>query len=268
MNKILSIAGSDSSGGAGIQADIKTITAHKMYAMCAITALTAQNTLGVRAIEQASAKLVSEQISACFDDMGVDALKTGMLFSKNIIDAVIKTLKRYNAKNIVCDPVMLASSGAKLLQDDAIDALWQLFAISDIITPNLSEAAFLLKKQIKSVDDMKEAASTLYSRIAGISNNAKNCAVLIKGGHLDATDILYDGASFSEFKSQKIETKNNHGTGCTLSSAIACALASGASLPQAISHAKDFVFNALKNDINIGKGCGAINHYYNIKELL
>lgn len=263
IKKILSIAGSDSSGGAGIGADIKTITAHKMYAMSAITAITAQNTLGVQAIMQANADIVSKQISACFDDMGVDALKTGMLFSADIIKAVITSLKKYKAKNVVCDPVMIATSGAKLLQDDAIDALWELFAISDVITPNLSEAGFLAKLDIKNIADMKKAASILYSHIVSISKG--HCAVLVKGGHLDACDVLFDGENFSEFKSEKIRTKNTHGTGCALSSAIACALANGADLKQAIKHAKNFVLNAIKNDINIGKGCGAINHCYGIK---
>lgn len=267
MKKILSIAGLDSSGGAGIGADIKTITAHKMYAMSAISAITAQNTLGVRAIMQASAQILSEQISACFDDMGVDALKTGMLFNAELVNAVIKTLKKYQAKNIVCDPVMLATSGAKLLQDDAIDALWELFSISDIITPNLNEASFLAKCEIKNLSDMKNVAKALHTRILNKSNG-KNCAVLIKGGHLDACDVLFDGKNFNEFKSEKIHTKNTHGTGCTLSSAIACALASGLDLPKSISHAKNFVLNAIKNDINIGKGCGAINHCYNIQTLI
>lgn len=260
MRKILTIAGSDSSGGAGAQADIKTITAHKMYGMSAITALTAQNTLGVSAVSAVSGEFVAAQIKACFDDIRPDAIKIGMLFNAEIIAAVRESLLENRAKNIVCDTVMVATSGARLLENDAIRALWGLFEISDIITPNAAEASVLAGFEVKDLATQKDAAKAIYER-CGVS-------VLAKGGHLNATDVLYDRAEFYEFKGELIATKNTHGTGCTLSAAIACGLGAGLDMKSAVTHAKNFVSKALSWDEQIGHGCGAIDHYFNIPELI
>lgn len=260
MKKILTIAGSDSSGGAGVQADIKTITAHKMYAMSAITALTAQNTKGVYGVLPAGADFVREQIKACFDDITPDALKIGMLFNAQIINAVREALLENNAKNVVCDTVMIATSGAKLLEDDAIKALWGLFELSSVITPNAAEASVLARFEVRDIATQKDAAKAIYERCG--------TAVLVKGGHLNATDILWDGASFSEFEGELIATKNTHGTGCTLSAALACALAAGLGLKSSVAHAKDFISKALGWSEQIGQGCGAIDHYFNIPKLI
>lgn len=260
MKKILTIAGSDSSGGAGVQADIKTITAHKMYAMSAITALTAQNTKGVSGVSAVSGEFVSAQIRACFDDIVPDALKIGMLFNAEIIEAVREALLENNAKNVVCDTVMIATSGAKLLKDDAIAALWWLFELSSVITPNAAEASVLAGFEVRDIATQKDAAKAIYDRCGA--------PVLVKGGHLNATDILWDGAEFSEFKGELIATKNTHGTGCTLSAAIACALGAGLGLKEAVAHAKDFISKALGWSEQIGQGCGAIDHYFNIPELI
>lgn len=260
MKKILTIAGSDSSGGAGIQADLKTITAHKMYGMSAITALTAQNTLGVNGVFCVDAEFVAAQIKACFDDITPDATKIGMLFNAQIIAAVKESLLENHAKNIVCDTVMISTSGAKLLQDDAIKALWSLFEISDIITPNAAETSVLAGFEVRDLATQKDAAKAIYEHCGK--------AVLAKGGHLNATDVLYDGAEFYEFKGQLIATKNTHGTGCTLSAAIACALGAGLEIKSAVAHAKDFVSKALSWNEQIGKGCGAIDHYFNIPKLI
>lgn len=260
MKKILSIAGSDCSGGAGIQADIKTITTHKMYAMSVISALTAQNTKGVSGVFAVSADFVKEQIKACFDDIAPDAIKIGMLFNAEIINSVRDELKLQGAKNIVCDTVMIATSGAKLLEDDAINALWGLFKISNIITPNIAEAQVLSGIKITNLSEQKTAAKIIAQRAL--------CPVLVKGGHLNATDVLFDLNDFYEFKGELISTKNTHGTGCTLSSAIACGLGAGLWLRDAVNHAKSFVSKALSWKEQIGSGCGAIDHYFNIRELI
>lgn len=260
MKKILTIAGSDSSGGAGVQADIKTITAHKMYAMSAITALTAQNTKGVSAVSAVSGEFVFAQIKAVFDDIVPDAIKIGMLFNAGIINAVRESLAEHKAQNIVCDTVMIATSGAKLLEDDAIAALWGLFELSSVITPNAAEASVLSGFQVRDIATQKDAAKAIYERCG--------TAVLVKGGHLNATDILWDGAEFSEFKGELIATKNTHGTGCTLSAALACALAAGLGLKSSVAHAKEFISKALGWSEQIGQGCGAIDHYFNIPKLI
>lgn len=260
MKKILTIAGSDSSGGAGIQADIKTISAHKMYAMSAITALTAQNTKGVYGVLPTGADFVREQIKACFDDITPDALKIGMLFNAEIINAVRESLAEHKAQNVVCDTVMIATSGAKLLENDAIEALWGLFELSSVITPNAAEASVLAGFAVRDIATQKDAAKAIYER-CGVS-------VLVKGGHLNATDILWDGREFSEFAGTLVATKNTHGTGCTLSAAIACGLGAGLALKEAVKHAKGFVSKALSWSEQIGQGCGAIDHYFNIPELI
>lgn len=260
MKKILSIAGSDCSGGAGIQADIKTITAHKAYAMSVITSLTAQNTTGVFGVVDTSADFVIAQIDAVCSDITPNATKIGMLSNADIMQAVAKSIKKWQLKNVILDPVMVASSGGILMQQNAIDSLKsELLPLADLITPNLLEAEILSQKKIVNLDDMKTAALKI--------SNLGAKAVLIKGGHLEqnALDLLYFENKFFEFKSLKIATKNNHGTGCTLSSAIACGLAFGLELNQAVQHAKDFVFEALSWSEQIGHGNGAINHYFNIK---
>ena len=261
MIKILSIAGSDCSGGAGIQADIKTITAHKMYAMSVITALTAQNTTGVFGVFETPSEFVEAQIKACFDDIVPNAVKIGMVSNSQIIKSIAKMLKFYNAKNVVVDPVMVATSGGVLMKNDAVNSLIdELFALATIVTPNLSEAEVLSEMKIKNIDDMKKSAQ----KIAKLTNGA----VLVKGGHLgeEAVDILYENGEFSEFRAPKIDTKNSHGTGCTLSSAIACGLGANLSLKEAVKNAKEFVFNALSWSEQIGHGNGAINHYFRIEK--
>ncbi len=260
MKKVLTIAGSDCSGGAGIQADIKTITAHKLYAMSAITALTAQNTMGVFGVEDVAPEFVRAQIEACFDDIAADAVKIGMLSNSAIIAAVAESLVAANAKNIVLDPVMVATSGGRLIATEAIATLKEaLFPLAAVITPNLNEAEVLVGESIGDFEAMKAAARALGEEFG--------TAVLIKGGHLgesDATDVLWAGGDFSVFSAPRVATKNTHGTGCTLSSAIACGLAAGRDLAGAVQAAKSFVSNALKTDIKVGHGCGAIDHYFNI----
>ncbi|ANE36006.1 hydroxymethylpyrimidine kinase / phosphohydroxymethylpyrimidine kinase [Campylobacter iguaniorum] len=262
MQKILTIAGSDCSGGAGIQADIKTITAHKMYAMSVITALTAQNTMGVYGVRDVEAGFVAAQIEACFSDIIPDAVKIAMVSNEAIVRQIGINLKKFNAKNIVLDPVMVATSGGKLISDEAIKCVVsELFSLADIITPNLPEAEVLANMSIKSVEDMKKAALNLAQICKG--------AVLVKGGHLDtnAVDILYSNGEFSTFEAPRIETKNTHGTGCTLSSAIACGLGANLDIKTAVARAKEFVSNALKTDIKIGQGNGAIDHYFRINKI-
>ena len=254
--KVLTIAGSDCSGGAGIQADIKTITVHRAYAMSVITALTAQNTLGVRAIQEATPQFVAQQMEAVFEDITPDAVKIGMTFNGPIIMTIALNLRRYQARNIVLDPVMIAESGGKLLQDDAQAALVQyLLPLADMVTPNLHEAGCLCGRDLQTEEDMVWAAEKISELTPG--------AVLIKGGHLagdTASDLLYcQGQSFW-FKSQRVNNPNSHGTGCTLSSAIACQLAQGAPPAKAVYKAKQFLLRALKANLDIGHDKGPLNH--------
>ena len=254
---MLTIAGSDSSGGAGIQADIKTITVHKMYAMSAITALTAQNTTGVTSIMEATPQFVAEQLDAVFCDIFPDAVKIGMVSSKEIIAVIAEKLTYYKANNIVVDPVMVATSGSRLICEDAMNTLVQkLLPLADIITPNIPEAEILSGISIKNENDMIKAAKI-------ISNNY-NGAVLVKGGHLvnDATDLLYKDGKSMWFSSERIDNPNTHGTGCTLSSAIACNLAAGYSIEESIKNAKEYLTGALRAMLNIGKGSGPLEHTY------
>lgn len=262
MKKVLSIAGSDSSGGAGIQADIKTITAHKMYAMSVITALTAQNTNGVFGVLDVGGEFITAQIDACFSDIFPDALKIGMVSNEEIIRSISAGLKKWNTKNIVLDPVMVATSGGVLMKDSAINVLIdELFSIANIITPNIPEAEILSNMVIKTTEDMQKSAKKI--------SKFTNAAVLVKGGHLEgsAIDVLYSGGEFSFFNSDKIKTKNTHGTGCTLSSAIACGLAANLDIKTSVLKAKDFITKALANDIKVGQGNGAIDHYFRIPEI-
>ena len=260
MYKVLTIAGSDSSGGAGIQADIKTITVHKMYAMSAITALTAQNTTGVYGILEATPEFVANQLDCIFGDIRPDAVKIGMVSNIDIIKIIAQKLSEYEAENIVVDPVMISASGGKLLNDDAIEALiTYLFPLAAVITPNIPEAETLVGFPVKSKEDMKKAAEKIARFTKG--------GVLIKGGHLDSTitsDLLYlEGKEFW-FEAPMINNPNTHGTGCTLSSAIACNLAEGLTLHESVKNAKEFITGAIKANLKLGKGLGPLNHCFNL----
>ena len=344
MRKILTIAGSDSGGGAGIQADIKTISAHKMFAMSAITAITAQNSRGVFGVLDVSPDFVEAQLDAIFSDIFPDAVKIGMISNEGVAEAIAKSLSNHDAKNVVLDPVMVATSGGVLMKQSALHALkYKLAPAAEIITPNVREAEVLSEMKILSLADMRAAAVKISQFFGG--------AILIKGGDLAgasatcgaagaarnfnasqrktdengarensaclteranfasenftsecknltagtepsfeqnlsaapldagfkpnseggdsrnlAVDILYENGKFYEFSAPKITTRNTHGTGCTLSSAIACALAAGLSLPAAVAHAKGFVHRALGWGEQIGHGCGAIDHYFTVQD--
>ena len=346
MRKILTIAGSDSGGGAGIQADIKTISAHKMFAMSAITAITAQNSRGVFGVLDVSPDFVEAQLDAIFSDIFPDAGKIGMISNDGVAEAIAKSLSKHGAKNVVLDPVMVATSGGALMKQSALHALkYKLAPAAEIITPNVREAEVLAEMKILSLADMRAAAVKISQFFGG--------AILIKGGDLAgaseacgateaarnfkvfgremgengarensasstkranfadenftsesgnlktsaepsfeqnlsaaplddgfklssegedsrnlAVDILYENGKFYEFSAPKISTRNTHGTGCTLSSAIACALAAGLSLPAAVAHAKGFVRRALGWGEQIGHGCGAIDHYFTVRDPL
>lgn len=260
MKTVLSIAGSDPSGGAGIQADIKTMTLNGVYAMSAVTALTAQNTIGVRAIEEVSADLLKEQIDCVFEDIYPDAVKIGMVSSKELIETIAERLDFFKAENIVVDPVMAATSGSLLLKTDAVDALIKyLFPISTIVTPNIPEAEVLSGMEILNEKDMKKAAEKIGRECS--------CAVLIKGGHSinDADDILFSDDEITVFKGRRIGNPNTHGTGCTLSSAIASNLAKGYPIKESVQRAKDYLSCALTADLNLGKGSGPIDHAFDLK---
>ena len=264
--KILTIAGSDSGAGAGIQADIKTISACGGYAMSAITAITAQNTLGVKKIFPIPESIIVCQIEAVLSDMGADAIKIGMLHSSELIWAVIETLIRYKATNIILDPVMVASSGDRLLNENAIYILREeLLPLVNLITPNIPEAEILLGKKITSADQLEDAAREL-------SFNGR-VSVLLKSGHLetdDMTDILYDAHAkkITKIPGKRIITNNSHGTGCTLSSAIATYIAQGYSMLEAVQKAKLYLTKALQAsvDFKIGKGNGPLNHFFSLAE--
>ena len=259
MNTALTIAGSDSSGGARIQADIKTMTANGVYAMSAITALTAQNTTGVTGIMEVTPEFLSLQLEAIFTDIYPDAVKTGMVSSGELIKTISATLKKYNAKNIVVDPVMVATSGAKLISDEAIEILKaELLPLATVITPNIPEAEVLSGMTIKNEEDMIKAAKAIYEKF--------NCNVLLKGGHQinDANDLLYRDGGYVWFKGKRIDNPNTHGTGCTLSSAIASNLAKGENLDDAVKHAKEYISGALAAMLDLGKGSGPLAHCYTL----
>ncbi|MGQ9776831.1 MAG: bifunctional hydroxymethylpyrimidine kinase/phosphomethylpyrimidine kinase [Thermodesulfobacteriota bacterium] len=263
IKRILTIAGSDSGGGAGIQADLKTITILDGYGMSVITALTAQNTIGVQAIQEIPASFVAKQIDSVLSDIGADAIKTGMLYNREIIEVVAKKIEQYGIEIVVVDPVMVSKSGVYLLRKDAQKALTKrLIPLSTIITPNLFEASVITGMEVRSLEGMRKAAVRLWEM------GAKN--VLIKGGHLRgrAIDILYSGEDFSEFSSPKIKEKHTHGTGCTLASAIATLLARGESITEAVRKAKQFIYLAIRAGLEIGKGNGPTNpSAYVLKEL-
>ena len=257
MNKVLTIAGSDCSGGAGIQADIKTITAHKMYAMSVITALTAQNTTGVYGIFEASPEFVGQQIDCIFSDIVPDAVKIGMVSNSRIIEVIVEKLIEYKAKNIVVDPVMVATSGSSLLVSDAIDALInKLIPIADLVTPNILEAERLCGFRIENEADMQRAAQKIAKPLFG--------GVLIKGGHMPekSDDLLYANEKVKWYHAAKVDNPNTHGTGCTLSSAIACNLAAGYDMETSVANAKAYITGALKANLNMGKGSGPLNHCF------
>ena len=346
MEKILTIAGSDSGGGAGIQADIKTISAHKMFAMSAITALTAQNSRGVFGVLDVSPDFVEAQLDAIFSDIFPDAVKIGMISNKGVAEAIAKSLSKHGAKNVVLDPVMVATSGGVLMKQSALHALkYELAPAAEIITPNVREAEVLAEMKISNLADMRAAAVKIsqffggailikggdlagvseacgaaginaarnfnaFGREMGENGTRENSASSTKranfadenftsesgnltasaepsfeqnlfaapldagfepsgeGGDLTnlAVDILYENGKFYEFSAPKIATRNTHGTGCTLSSAIACALAAGLNLPAAVAHAKGFVRRALGWGEQIGHGCGAIDHYFTVQD--
>lgn len=260
MKAVLSIAGSDSSGGAGIQADIKTIAAHGLFAETAVTALTAQNTLGVAGVHNADPAFVAAQIDAVFEDIRPDAVKVGMVSSAGIIEAIAERLRAWEARNVVVDPVMVATSGARLIDEEAVAALTgSLVPLADVITPNLPEAAVLAGVPVEGDASMLEAARLIAARAGG------RTAVLVKGGHAQgaADDVLVapDG-SHEWFRAPRIATRNTHGTGCTLSSAIACGLAAGAPLAQAVADAKAYVRGALSAGLDLGRGSGPLDHMW------
>jgi hydroxymethylpyrimidine/phosphomethylpyrimidine kinase len=267
---VLTIAGSDSCGGAGVQADIKTISALGLFACSALTAITAQNTLGVREVFPLKKSLIRNQIDAILEDLPVKAIKIGMLFDKNIIKEVSQSLIRHKFQgNIVLDPVMIATSGAHLLKEDAKQAMIDyLFPLVDIITPNLFEASYLAGcNGINNLTELKDVA--LF-----IKNNFKTKRVLIKGGHFDSencTDVLLDcDNSFSEYTIKKINSKNTHGTGCSLSSALASYLALGCDYKTSVRKAKEYVYSAIveSKDVFSGKGNGSLNHFFNPQKLI
>ena len=257
MKTALTIAGSDSSGGAGIQADIKTMTANGVFATCAVTALTAQNTTGVTDILESTPHFLAEQLDAVFTDIVPDAVKIGMVSSAALIAVIAEKLRQYGAERVVVDPVMVATSGAKLLRDDAIQALTsQLLPLATVLTPNIPEAEILSGLTITDAAGMEAAARTISQRYG--------CAVLCKGGHQinDADDLLWQGGTGKWFKGKRIANPNTHGTGCTLSSAIASNLAKGYDLETAVRRAKAYISGALAAMLDLGHGSGPMNHAF------
>ena len=261
MKTALTIAGSDSCGGAGIQADIKTMTVNGVYAMSAVTALTAQNTTCVTSIMEATPEFLGDQLDAIFTDIFPDAVKIGMVSSKELIRVIAEKLKQYGAEQIVLDPVMVATSGAKLISDDAVEALKsELIPLASVITPNIPEAEVLSGMKITSPEAMEAAAEKIWREFG--------CAVLMKGGHQqnDANDYLYGDEGGTWFYGKRIDNPNTHGTGCTLSSAIAANLAKGLSLSEAVDRAKTYLSGALAAMLDLGKGSGPMNHAFAIGE--
>lgn len=254
--RALTIAGSDSGGGAGIQADLKTFTVLGAFGMSALTAITAQNTLGVHGIYNLPLEAIEGQIDAVATDLGVDAVKTGMLSQVPIIETVARKIKQHNIPNLVVDPVMVAKGGARLLESDSQKALIDhLLPLATVVTPNLPEAEVLIGREIKTVEEMKEAARRIHDFGAKY--------ILVKGGHLegDAIDILFDGQHFEQFASVRHETKHTHGTGCTFSAAITAELAKGTPILEAVAIAKEFITCAIRDTLGLGAGHGPTNHW-------
>ena len=261
MKTALTIAGSDTSGGAGIQADLKTITMNGVFAMSALTALTAQNTVGVQGIFEVTPEFLGMQIDSVFTDIRPDAVKIGMVSSAELISVIAEKLTAYKAENIVVDPVMVATSGAKLISDDAVSALKEkLLPLAAVVTPNIPEAEVLSGMKIESPADMVAAAEKISTEY--------NCAVLCKGGHSmnDANDLLYHDGTYQWFNGKRIDNPNTHGTGCTLSSAIASNLAKGNDLATAVERAKEYISGALAAMLDLGAGSGPMNHAFDLKE--
>lgn len=259
MKKVLTIAGSDSCGGAGIQADLKTFAAHGVYGMSVITAVTAQNTQGVLAVQDIDSEIIARQIEAVFTDIEVSAVKIGMVSLSRSINVIAGMLEKYRAPNIVVDPVMVSKSGYDLLRPKAKTALINsLLPLAVIVTPNLFETEAITGTAVKTPEDMKQAAIAIHRM------GPKN--VLIKGGHLreEAVDVLFDGRDFKYFTGPRIDTKNTHGTGCTLSSAIAANLAKGLPLEEAVAKAKEYITTAIEHSLSIGSGPGPVHHFYKL----
>lgn len=260
MKTALTVAGSDCSGGAGIQADIKTMTMNGVFAMSAVTALTAQNTTGVRAVLESTPDFLKQQLDSVFEDIFPDAVKIGMVSSVGLIRVTAERLKYYGAKNIVVDPVMVSTSGSALIKDDAVRTLIdELLPISLLVTPNIPEAQVLSGLSIESEDDMIAAAEKI--------GDDYNCSVLLKGGHSlnDANDLLYSRGEMLWFRGKRIDNPNTHGTGCTLSSAVASNLAKGFTLFESVKRAKDYISGALEAMLDLGSGSGPMNHAFDLK---
>lgn len=260
MKTALTIAGSDSSGGAGIQADLKTMTMNGVFAMSAITALTAQNTMGVTGIFETTADFLKLQLDAVFTDIFPDAVKIGMVSSAALIETIAERLTFYKARNIVVDPVMVATSGARLISDDAISVLKEkMFPLATVLTPNIPETEVLSGMEVKTKEDMIAAAKFISEEY--------HCAVLCKGGHQvhDANDLLYRDGSYQWFEGKRINNPNTHGTGCTLSSAIASNLAKGYDLDTSVRRAKDYISGALAAMLDLGAGSGPMNHAFDLQ---
>ena len=259
MKTALTIAGSDSRGGAGIQADIKTMTAHGVYAMSAVTALTAQNTTGVTGIMEVTPEFLREQIDDIFTDIYPDAVKIGMVSSRRLIEVIAERLAHYGAANIVVDPVMVATSGARLIGEEAVETLKErLLPMATVLTPNIPEAEVLSGMDVRTAEDMERAAALI--------GDTYGCAVLVKGGHQlnDANDLLYRGGRLKWFRGKRIHNPNTHGTGCTLSSAIASNLAKGRDLDASVEMAKRYLSLALSDMLDLGRGSGPMNHAFAI----
>ena len=262
MKTALTIAGSDSGGGAGIQADIKTMSALGVFGMSVITAVTAQNTKEVRSVQNIDLAIISDQIEAVFDDIRVDAVKIGMLGNAETVHVVAESLRTYKPSHLVIDPVMISKGGHHLLEQPAVDALVnQLLPLATIVTPNIPEAEVLVGKQIVTEEDMKDAC--YYIKKMGPRT------VLVKGGHLsgDSNDLYYDGNDFHWLRSKRIDTKNTHGTGCTLSSAIAANLAKGATTLEAVKLSKQYITTAIRHSLQLGSGHGPTNHFYDLYKM-
>ncbi len=260
MKTALTIAGSDSSGGAGIQADLKTMTMNGVYAMSAITALTAQNTTGVRAVEETVPDFLRQQIDAVFEDIYPDAVKIGMVASCELIRVIADRLRFYKARNVVVDPVMVATSGSALIKSDAVQTLTEeLLSLATVVTPNIPEAEILSGIHIESAEEMVKAAEQIGSD--------HHCAVLLKGGHSvnDANDLLWADGEITWFEGKRIDNPNTHGTGCTLSSAIAANLAKGFTLTESVRRAKEYISGALAAMLDLGKGAGPMMHNFDLK---
>jgi len=259
MKTALTIAGSDPSGGAGIQADIKTMTMHGVYAMSVITALTAQNTVGVRGISEVEPEFLKEQIDGIFEDIRPDAVKIGMVPSAELVRVTARRLDHYKAENIVVDPVMVSTSGSELMKREALTVLTEeLLPLAALVTPNIPEAEALTGMTIKGSEDMERGARAI--------GEAYGCAVLLKGGHSinDANDLLYEKGVYKWFRGKRISNPNTHGTGCTLSSAIAASLAKGYELMTSVERAKEYISGALGYMLDLGQGSGPMNHAFDL----